>query len=183
VYKGESSYIYIYIYIYISIYIYIYIYIYVCTYRALYIYTGWRRRRGCLKLQVIFRKRATNYRALLRKITYRDKASYDSTPPCSKSNTSILQTHFHIWHLLTNILKKNRIATYTTLAAGVFFGGSSMGQCVWVYMSTLIYMHTHIHMYKYTYKCVYIYTLEGLCVILGGSYTCVFWWFHAFLIL
>ena len=32
--------------------------------------TGWRRRIGCLKLQVIFRKRATNYRVLLRKVTY-----------------------------------------------------------------------------------------------------------------
>jgi len=30
-------------------------------------YTGWRRHIGCLKLQVIFRKRATNYRALLQK--------------------------------------------------------------------------------------------------------------------
>ena len=44
--------------------------------------TGWRRPIGCLKLQVIFRKRATNYTALLRKMTCRDKASYDSTPPC-----------------------------------------------------------------------------------------------------
>jgi len=45
--------------------------------------TGWRRPIGCLKLQVIFRKRATNYRALLRKITYKDKASYGSSPPCT----------------------------------------------------------------------------------------------------
>ena len=30
----------------------------------------------CLKLQVIFRKRATNYRALLRKMTYEDKAPF-----------------------------------------------------------------------------------------------------------
>jgi len=37
---------------------------------------------GSLKLQVIFRKRATNYTALLRKMTCEDKASYDSTPPC-----------------------------------------------------------------------------------------------------
>jgi len=37
--------------------------------------TGWRRLIGCLKLQVIFRKRATNYRALLWKMTYEDKAS------------------------------------------------------------------------------------------------------------
>jgi len=45
--------------------------------------TGWRRLIGCLKLQVIFRKRATNYSALLRKMTYEDKASYDSAPSCN----------------------------------------------------------------------------------------------------
>jgi len=45
-------------------------------------HTGWRKLIGCLKLQVIFRKRATNYRALVRKMTCGDKASYDSTPPC-----------------------------------------------------------------------------------------------------
>jgi len=40
--------------------------------------TGWRRPIGCRNLQIIFRKRATNYRALLRKMTYKDKASYGS---------------------------------------------------------------------------------------------------------
>ena len=45
--------------------------------------TGWRRPIGCLKLQVIFGERATKYRALLRKMIYEDKISYDSTPPCS----------------------------------------------------------------------------------------------------
>ena len=44
---------------------------------------GWRRLTGCLKLQVIFRKRATNYRALLPKLTYKDDASRDSTLPCT----------------------------------------------------------------------------------------------------
>jgi len=44
--------------------------------------TGWQRPIRCLKLQVIFRKRATHYRALLRKMTYKDKASYGSSPPC-----------------------------------------------------------------------------------------------------
>ena len=39
------------------------------------IHTGWRRPIGCLKSQGIFRKRATNYRALLRRMTYQDKAS------------------------------------------------------------------------------------------------------------
>jgi len=53
-------------------------------YQISFVTTGWRRPTGCLKLQGIFRKRATNYRALLRKMTYEDKASYDSTPPCMK---------------------------------------------------------------------------------------------------
>jgi len=43
--------------------------------------TGWRRCIGCLKLQVSFRKQTTNYRALLRKETYKDKAPYGSSPP------------------------------------------------------------------------------------------------------
>jgi len=51
--------------------------------------TGWRRPIGCLKLQVIFRKRATNYRALLRKATYKDKTSYDSRPPCKSKQTRL----------------------------------------------------------------------------------------------
>jgi len=46
--------------------------------------TGWRRLIGSPKLQIIFHKRATKYRALLRKITYKDKGSYESLPPCSK---------------------------------------------------------------------------------------------------
>ena len=46
---------------------------------------------GCLKLQVSFRKRATNYSALLRKMTWKDKASYDSKTGVdfSKSNGRI----------------------------------------------------------------------------------------------
>ena len=44
--------------------------------------TGWRRLIGCLKLQVIFCKRATNCRALLQKMTYRDKPFCASSPPC-----------------------------------------------------------------------------------------------------
>jgi len=44
--------------------------------------TGWRRLIGSPKLQIIFHKRATKYRSLLRKMTYKDKGSYDSSPPC-----------------------------------------------------------------------------------------------------
>ena len=62
--------------------------------------TGWQRPIGCLKLQVIFRKRATNYRALLRKITYKDKAFYGSSSPCSKAtfeNCNRLEDRFLEW--------------------------------------------------------------------------------------
>jgi len=47
-------------------------------------YTGWRRPIGCLELLVIFRKRATNYRALLRKMTCTDKAFYGSSSPLTR---------------------------------------------------------------------------------------------------
>jgi len=36
---------------------------------------------GCLELHVIFRKRATNCRALLRKMTYKDRVSHGSSLP------------------------------------------------------------------------------------------------------
>ena len=45
-------------------------------------HTGWRRCTECLKSPVSFRKKASNYTDLLRKITYTDKASYGSSPPC-----------------------------------------------------------------------------------------------------
>jgi len=48
------------------------IHVYTCTYvhiQNMYTYTGWRGHKRCRKLQVIFRKRVTNYRALLRKTT------------------------------------------------------------------------------------------------------------------
>jgi len=49
--------------------------------------TGWRRCIGCLKFQVSFRKRATNYRALSQEMTYKDNASYASSPPCTTTRT------------------------------------------------------------------------------------------------
>ena len=89
-------YTYMYIYIHLYIYVYIYMYIYMCTYmssdsyrerRQMYpgiaIATGWRRLIGSPKLQIIFHKRATKYRSLLQKITYKDKGSYESSPPCT----------------------------------------------------------------------------------------------------
>ena len=44
--------------------------------------TGWQRLIGSPKLQIIFHKRATKYRSFLRKMTYKDKGSFESSPPC-----------------------------------------------------------------------------------------------------
>ena len=44
--------------------------------------TAWQRPIGCLQVQVIFWKRATNHRALLQKMTFKDMASYGSSPLC-----------------------------------------------------------------------------------------------------
>jgi len=43
-------------------------------------------------LQIIFYKRTIKYRSLLRKTTYKDKGSYETSPPCSL-NTSQPQRH------------------------------------------------------------------------------------------
>jgi len=62
-----------------------------CRYQSfilIHMRTGWRRLTGCLKLQVICRKRATNYRALLWKMTHEDQASNDSTPPCKMTRVA-----------------------------------------------------------------------------------------------
>jgi len=48
--------------------------------------TGWRRLIGFLNLQGIFPNRATNYRVFLRKIIYKDKASYGSLPPFTEKS-------------------------------------------------------------------------------------------------
>jgi len=69
------------------------------------VYTWLRRPIGCLKLQVILRKRGTNNRALLRRMTYSDKASYGSSQPCSE--TLSLHTDFltHSLALVSNTCK------------------------------------------------------------------------------
>ena len=53
---------------------------------------GWRRLIGSPKLQIIFHKRATKYRALLRKMTYKDKGSFESSPLCSPPTRILLST-------------------------------------------------------------------------------------------
>jgi len=55
--------------------------------------TGWRRLIGSPKFQIIFHKSATKYRSLLRKMTYEDKGSYESSPPCISLTSQHTATH------------------------------------------------------------------------------------------
>ena len=59
--------------------------------------TGWRRLMGSPKLQIIFHKRATKYRSLLRKMTHKDKGSYESSPPCTYRYKMYAFTYTYIY--------------------------------------------------------------------------------------
>jgi len=78
--------------LYKSVYIYIYTHTYTCKYAN--ICTGWRRLIGSPKLEIIFHKRATKYRSLLQKMTYKDKGSYESSPPCIHTELCV---HIHVY--------------------------------------------------------------------------------------
>jgi len=91
----------IYLRVYVCICLRLYVCLCLCVYRldlltlttwyfeSMHLSTGWRWCTGRLKLQDSFRKRAANYRALLQKLTYKDKASYASLPPCMCLQTNI----------------------------------------------------------------------------------------------
>ena len=83
--------------------------------------TGWQRLIGYLKLQIIFCKRTTNYRDLLWKMTYKDKASHGSSPPCITISMSHLTATFstmqwtiQITYFITNSLTNSRSPTNCT---------------------------------------------------------------------
>jgi len=63
--------------------------------------TGWRRLIGSPKLQIISHKRATKYRSLLQKMTYEDKGSYESSPPCTVKKDRLHPTHWNTENIPT----------------------------------------------------------------------------------
>jgi len=104
--------------------------------------TGWRRLIGSPNLQIIFRKRATKYRSLLRKMTYKDKGSYESSPPCTRLFTHIFthtssHTHFH-----THIYTHTSSHTYTHTH---IFTHASSHTHFHTHIFTPISSHTHLH--------------------------------------
>jgi len=108
----------------ISIQACIYIYIYMLMYRMRTRTTGWRRPIGCLKLHVIVRERATNYRAFLRKTPYKDKASYGSSPPCTtegKKERKDIPNLLTVWELSHwTKIKRNEICARTCVFTRIY---------------------------------------------------------------
>ena len=134
-----------------------------------------RRPIGFLKLQVIFRKRAMNYRALLRKITYRDKASYGSSPPCSTwqvepllmASEVTMPTTYAVM-VLDVVESSPPVAEYTSSTAsfGIWCHYADHTSCHGFRMSaiyTCVYMYRHIYVYimhTQTYICMYMHTRQ-----------------------
>jgi len=71
--------------------------------------TGRQKCIGCLKLQVSFRKRATNHRALWRKITSKDKASYSSSPLCTARSRKDVTRNCHQNTNRNSVWSKSRL--------------------------------------------------------------------------
>jgi len=93
--------------------------------------TGWRRLIGSPKLQIIFHKRATKYRSLLRKMTYEDKGSYESSPPCTIMITHYDKITSHItYHAHTHTHTHSLSLSHTHIATHA----KHMGSCTitWV---------------------------------------------------
>ena len=88
--------------------------------------TGWRRPIGCFKLQVIFRRRGINYRALLRKMAYKDKASYESLPPCTVTIASNLWIPMQAFFLVT--IQKTQVRNWRIVVEGNDSSTSILGR-------------------------------------------------------
>ena len=97
-------------------------------------------------MQVIFRKRATNYRAILRKMTCEDMASYGSLPLCIRPTHSLSPFFIHTHsHTHTLYRKVNR--------------GVGLHRCTRLVPHTLSLVHTHTIHRKVNQKvCVHIHT-------------------------
>jgi len=68
--------------------------------------TGWQRSIKCLISWIISHKYVTNYRALLQKVTYKDKASYESSPRCNEHSRG---SYVINWSLTTQERKEDKI--------------------------------------------------------------------------
>jgi len=116
-------------------------YLYLCVHSD----TGLQRPTGLHKLQVIFRKRVTNCRALLRKMTSKDKALCGFSPPCASNATIHVYVCIYMSHICTHLWIYIYMYVYTYIY-------------VFIYIHICIYTYIWIHIYTYVYSvCRYLY--------------------------
>jgi len=111
--------------------------------------TGRRRCIRCIKLQGSFRTRVADYRALLRKTTYKDKASYASPSPCMWRECHDVKQR--IFKLLVSFHK--RATNYMALLLKnktPYASPPPCNNCTHIQKS----VDTHMHESRHTCKCV-----------------------------
>ena len=116
--------------------------------------TGWPRLIGSPKLQIIFHKRATKYRSLLRKTIYKDKGSYESSPPCTVDGICIhdnreLHTNWWIHDMMSHGTNEWGIVMSTKWMSHGTYGWvmSHMDESwhIWMRHGTYAYMNESWH--------------------------------------
>jgi len=128
--------------------------------------TGWHMCIGCLQVQVFLRKRATNYRALLRNMAYKDKASYVSSPLTRSQQTlsaSILP-YMHSLSLSLCLCLFLSVSFSLSLSLCLFLSVScSFSFSLYLSLSLsfcLSLSHTHTHTLSLSLTHTHTYTLQ-----------------------
>ena len=120
--------------------------------------TGWRRLIGSPKLPIIFHKRATKYMSLLRKMTYKDKGSYESWPPCSHVPCIWLP---YLIFVCATTLSYFSLGLFVRIPSPVRSLGRFISKCciflvfmyaIWLVCSNACPM-THAHNFRDSFKC------------------------------
>ena len=113
--------------------------------------TGWRRPIGCLISCITFRKLATNYKALLRKMTLTIRHPMSLRHPVAGSWDSSRMSAKRAVDTATHC---NTHATHMQHAAICVYMYIYISQHIHTY--TCIYIYIHIYMYLHVYMYIYI---------------------------
>jgi len=107
--------------------------------------TGWRRLIECLKLQVTFRQRATNYRALLRKMTCEDKV-WRRLVGCLKLQVIFRKRATNSRALLRKMTCEDMASYDSTPPCTLYV---DIHVCMYICM-----MYIFVYIFKYLFMCV-----------------------------
>ena len=118
--------------------------------------TGWRRLIGSPKLQIIFHKRATKYRSLLWKMTYKDKGSYESSPPFTREITLNVMLQLKKDHAATrcNTLQHTACVLQHTATHCNILQHKCIHMNVYVWNLDVMLPFKKNHTQMYVYECV-----------------------------